>query len=207
MKRSRQEKARAQQDRQQRKTSGRRYRKPGRGALWMLSLFLVGSAALRGAETYATTSTDEVVENAAVQKAPEIREVQAILASLKAREERVAAREIEVDTRNEALKLAERRLDEKLTELEQAEADLRSTIAMAESASENDLAQLTSVYENMGADEAAALFSKMAPDFAAGFLARMRPDLAAAIMTGLEPSIAYEVSVILAGRNAEVPTE
>jgi flagellar motility protein MotE (MotC chaperone) len=35
----------------------------------------------------------------------------------------------------------------------------------------------------------------------------MRPDAAAGIMAGLQPQTAYTISVVLAGRNAKVPTE
>ena len=72
---------------------------------------------------------------------------------------------------------------------------------------ENDLAALTSVYENMKPKEAAPLFEAMDPVFAAGFLARMRPEVAAGIMAKLSPDAAYSISVILAGRNANVPRE
>jgi hypothetical protein len=51
----------------------------------------------------------------------------------------------------------------------------------------------------------AALFQTMSPEFAAGFLGRMQPTSAADILTGLKPDKAYEVSVLLAGRNALVP--
>ena len=57
------------------------------------------------------------------------------------------------------------------------------------------------------ADQAAALFQLMEPSFAAGFLGRMRADAAAAILAGLEPDLAYSISVVLAGRNANVPRE
>ena len=90
---------------------------------------------------------------------------------------------------------------------EAAEAKLASTLALADNAAENDLARMTSVYENMKPKEAAALFEEMSPDFAAGFLGRMRPDAAAAIMAGLSAPTAYTVSVVLAGRNASAPTE
>lgn len=190
------------------KSKRRRPNKPGRGALLILSAFLVGSAGLRLNETYGTAVASENAaepqEAATVAPAPEFEK---ILAALAEREARIADREAALDTREAALSLAETRIDEKLAELETAEADLRATIALAETASENDLSQLTSVYENMAAEEAAPLFAQMTPDFAAGFLARMRPDLAAAVMAGLEPNTAYEISVILAGRNARVPTE
>lgn len=194
-----------------RRTSGKRRvtrSRPGRGALMILALFLVSSAGLRLSATYGTAVAleSEALAEEAVEPAP-APEFEAILAALAEREARISEREAALDTRAEALALAERRIDEKLAELETAEAELRATIAQAESASEDDLAQLTSVYENMGAEEAAALFSQMTPDFAAGFLARMRPDIAAAVLAGLEPNTAYEISVILAGRNARVPKE
>ena len=68
---------------------------------------------------------------------------------------------------------------------------------------EDDLVQLTSVYENMKPKEAALLFERMSPDFAAGFLGRMRPEDAAAIMSGLPPELGYSISVLLASRNAD----
>ena len=80
-------------------------------------------------------------------------------------------------------------------------------MATADKAAENDIGRLTAVYENMKPDQAAALFRLMEPSFAAGFLGRMRPDSAAAILAGLEPDLAYSISVVLAGRNADVPRE
>ena len=59
----------------------------------------------------------------------------------------------------------------------------------------------------MNAKEASVLFEAMAPEFAAGFLGRMRADAAAAVMAGLEPETAYAISVLLAGRNAAVPSD
>jgi flagellar motility protein MotE (MotC chaperone) len=47
----------------------------------------------------------------------------------------------------------------------------------------------------------------MAPDFAAGFIGRMQPAAAAAILAGMEAEQAYAISVLLAARNARVPTE
>lgn len=182
----------------------------GRGALAVVSVLLVGSALLRSVEYWGLATALEAEEpsgeSAAETRAP-APNFEEILAALDAREARIAEREALLDTRAEAIALAEQRLEEKIAELTEAEEQLRSTISLSESAAENDLAQLTSVYENMGAEEAAALFSQMTPNFAAGFLGRMRPDIAAAILAGLDPGNAYEISVILAGRNALAPTE
>jgi flagellar motility protein MotE (MotC chaperone) len=129
------------------------------------------------------------------------------LAALRAREADVAAREAALTERLAAMRAAEAEFEEKRAALQAAEESLLATIAMAESASATDIAQLTAVYENMKPKEAAALFEEMSPEFAAGFLALMRPDVAAAIMTEVAPDTAYAFSVVLAGRNAAVPTD
>lgn len=195
-----------------RRQPGRRLRRQGRGTLMIVALMLVGSAGLRATETWGIatalegtqTPTEEADATPPAAAAPNYEE---IIAALDAREARIAEREALIDTRAQALALAEERLDEKIARLEAAEAELRATIALSETAAETDLTQLTSVYENMGAEEAALLFGQMTPDFAAGFLGRMRPDIAAAILSGLDPLAAYEISVILAGRNALAPRE
>ena len=192
------------------KPGRRRPVRTGRGTLMIVSFMLIASAALRLTETWGVATALEgeaeaiAEEDSTERAAPDF---DAILASFAAREARIAEREAQIDTRAQALALAERRVEEQLARLKAAEEELRATIALSESAAETDLAQLTSVYENMGAEEAAALFGQMTPDFAAGFLGRMRPDLAAAILAGLDPINAYEISVILAGRNARAPTE
>lgn len=130
-----------------------------------------------------------------------------LLAALQAREAAVAAREEQIRQRFQALRLAEAEIEDKLAALIAAEEALSATLALADSAAETDLARLTTVYENMKPKEAAALFEEMPPQFAAGFLGMMRPDAAALIMTELEPATAYSFSVVLAGRNANVPTQ
>ncbi len=72
---------------------------------------------------------------------------------------------------------------------------------------EKDIQNLTAVYQAMKPKDAAALFETMSPDFAAGFLGRMPPDSAAAILSGMSAEAAYGVSVIVAGRNADVPKD
>jgi flagellar motility protein MotE (MotC chaperone) len=129
------------------------------------------------------------------------------LAALQAREARLDERELRIAEKLNIMEAAQVELASQLEALTSAEAALKATIAMAETASQLDVVQLTTVYENMKPKEAAALFEEMSPQFAAGFLGVMRPDIAAAIMTELEPETAYSFSVVLAGRNANTPTE
>lgn len=105
------------------------------------------------------------------------------------------------------LNAAEALVRKNLEQIEMAEARLKEVIETVDGASEDDIGRLTNVYETMKPKVAADLFSQMAPDFAAGFLGRMSPKAAGEIMSGLTPENAYAISVVLAGRNANVPTE
>jgi len=103
--------------------------------------------------------------------------------------------------------VADGEVTRKLAALEDAEGRLRSLIALSETAAEDDLLRLTQVYETMKPKDVAALFEEMDPKFAAGFIGRMKPEAAAGVMAGMTPDAAYTISVILAGRNANTPTE
>lgn len=188
---------------------GRTGRGIGRGSLVAIACLFIGSALARFASGPAIALAEEA---AALGEAPgaaaaavEEDELARLLADLGAREADVTRREREAETRLAAAELAEMRAREAVAELEAAEAALRATIALADGAAEADLTQLTAMYEAMKPQQASPLFQQMAPDFAAGFLGRMRPDAAAAILAGLTPESAYAISVILAGRNADVP--
>lgn len=134
-------------------------------------------------------------------------DVTTLLGALQAREARLEKQESALADRLQALAVTEAEVAEQIAALVAAEDALRSTIALAEEAAQTDLGRLTTVYENMKPKDAAALFEEMSPDFAAGFLGMMRPEPAALIMTQLEPETAHSISVVLAGRNAGVPTQ
>ncbi len=188
-------------------------RRNARGVLWVIALMLVGSALLRLGGPIGHAVAGEVMALADSEAQPVAgtpvadADVAIVLARLQERESRVAEREAALETRLQALAVAEVQIEQNLAALVKAEEELAATMALADTAAEDDLTRLTSVYENMKPKEAAPLFEAMDPKFAAGFLGRMRPDAAAAIMSGLEPKTAYAISVILAGRNASVPTE
>lgn len=184
------------------------------GPLSLVGGLLVASAIIRltssGGEAFAeaagTFSTDPEVGRTEKAQTEDV-DVGALLSAVQDREARVKEREDQLASHVQALKFAEEEIQEQMAALVAAEEQLKQTIALADVAAENDLQSLTQVYENMKPKDAAALFEEMSPEFAAGFLGMMRSDAAALIMTGLEPATAYTISVILAGRNAGVPTE
>ena len=197
-----------------------RLRRSGRGTVLLISVMLFLSALLRLGPGAGEAIAEAVQPGEASEPVPMLSEesltkhddaplnrteVGGLLEALQAREARVKTLEKQIEIRTKALAVADEEITKRLAALEEAEMNLRRTLSLADGAAEDDLARLTTVYENMKPKDAAALFAAMEPDFAAGFLGRMRPDAAAAVMTGLPPEVAYSISVILAGRNANAP--
>lgn len=189
--------------------------KAGRGSLLIIGFLLFGSAFIRvGLETGKAVATENpflettLRESRVVSSEPQEQDTETLSKMLEAfqeREAKIAQQEEQIAIRKQALAVADQEIQRRLDVLQDAEKKLRSMLALADTAAEDDLSTLTSVYENMKPKDAAALFEEMEPAFAAGFLGRMRPDAAAGIMAGLSPQVAYSISVILAGRNANAP--
>lgn len=194
-------------------------RRAGKGTLGLIALLLVGSALVRAVTgaglALAREEPSKILhkDTAEVQHAPRGKEcvpdgdVGPVLAALQERERRLSQKEAQITDRMHALAVAEEEIIKKTDDLVAAEKELRATLALAETAAEDDIGRLVAVYQAMKPKEAAVLFEAMAPEFAAGFLGRMQADAAAGIMAGLSPKAAYSISVILAGRNANVPKE
>ncbi|RYG91460.1 hypothetical protein EU803_10235 [Loktanella sp. IMCC34160] len=185
-----------------------------KGVLLILAALLVGSGVLRIGDSAGQAiagGSQQSERSEPVAEGPSEclteRDASALLEAFRDREAQVAERENRVEDRLQALRVAEAQIEQRLQELRAAEEALAATLSLADTAAETDLEQLTQVYQNMKPRDAAALFEEMSPDFAAGFLGRMRPDAAAAVMAGLEPGTAYSISVVLAGRNANVPSD
>lgn len=197
------------------KLSKRFSMRTGRGSIALIAGLLFASAALRigvGAGQAVATESPFEEENAAAEsqtvavgETADLAEYGELLAAFQQREAELLEKERQLDVRKKALSVAGTEIERRMTALETAESNLRDMLALASTAAEDDLARLTAVYENMKPKDAAKLFEEMEPAFAAGFLGRMKPAAAAGIMAGLSPEAAYTVSVILAGRNADVP--
>lgn len=184
--------------------------KSGRNALAIIGLLFLSSGALRLGAGVGEALASETAETMTPEPpAPQVCEAPpaALAAALSAREAAVALAEMALKDRTAALALAEDTITLRLEELTTAETALSDTLAIADQAAEQDLTRLTTVYETMKPKDAAALFETMDPAFAAGFLGRMQPQAAAAVMTGLKPETAYQISLVIANRNASAPTE
>lgn len=182
-------------------------RRAGRGALFIVAMLFASSGALRlGSGIGAALAKSEGEAATAEDQALASCEMPSALSeALTLREERVAAQEASLKDRLAALALADAAITKRMEEMKAVEEELKATLALADGAAEKDIQNLTAVYQAMKPKDAAALFETMSPEFAAGFLGRMPPEAAAAILSGMSSEAAYGVSVIVAGRNAEVP--
>lgn len=192
-------------------------RRSGRGALLILSVvFLMsagarlmsgtGAAIAREISQLGAASSDISSDGKGGLCEPDSATA-TLLISLRRRETTIVEREMMLSQKMKALDLARTEFTQNLASLQQAEERLSATMAASSTAAQDDLDKLTAVYESMKPKDAAALFEQMSPDFAAGFLGRMRSDVAASVLAGLKPETAYTISVILAGRNANAPSE
>lgn len=186
--------------------------KPSSPLFILASVFAVSAAlrlALHADAAWAVvekiTDPTPVMESGATC-GPEI-DIEPILAELTTRQQELDARTTTLIQDEAALALVKSELKKQLQDLEQAEARLADMISMSQSASQNDLTQLTAVYSAMNPKQAAALFETMDPEFAAGFLTLLDPQIAGEILAGVSAEKAYALSVIVAGRNATAPTK
>ncbi len=186
--------------------------RPARGTLMAIAALLIGSVIVRiGSNAGQAFARGATHEEAAMQSptadCEPPKDMSAVLKAFQEREKRIEAQELQIKSRLQALNVADQKIEDKLAALSQVESKLKQTLAIADTAAEDDLSKLTTVYESMKPKDAAALFEQMAPEFSAGFLGRMKPASAASILAGLSAERAYTISVILAGRNASVPKE
>ena len=192
------------------------------GAISLLIFCFLGSAVVRvvdfapalaqemgGNREYLLSENDHIAEQEINASAAcgSTEEPSVLLGALQARQAQIVEREAYIDGREQTLRVAEARIAEQLIALRGAEESLAATLALADNAAENDVAQLTEVYERMKPADAAGIFETMDIQFAAGFFARMRPDSAANIMAELPSDLAYSISVVMGGRNANAPRE
>ena len=187
------------------------------GALFVIVLCFLGSGLLRVVDSGAAIA-EEIQDRAAaaptqvaqaqpLDQCPPQLEPETLLNAIQDRQAQLDERENRINDREQVLRVARIRIEDQLAALEEAERALASTLSLADEAAEKDIAKLTSVYESMKPKAAAEIFETMDVNFAAGFLVRMRPDVAGGILASLSTDAAYSISVVMAGRNASVPTE
>lgn len=106
--------------------------------------------------------------------------------------------------RETVLEALEKTLDQKIENLEETKKSIEEQLAKIDKIANNDIAHLIAMYETMKPKKAAEIFNNMAPSFAAGFLIDMNSTRAGLIMSEMETQKSYEVSLVIASRNANL---
>jgi flagellar motility protein MotE (MotC chaperone) len=179
------------------------------GGVTLITVCFLASAVLRLGDLGAALAQEGELATAVAPRLAgyETDNAEDLLAAIREREQQLEREAARLAERGQALAVAEARLAEQIEAFEIARAGLEETIALADSAAERDLAQMTAVYERMKPQEAAGIVQRMDITFAAGLLARMKPEIAAGILTSMEPETAYAITLMVASRNARAPRE
>lgn len=194
----------------------RRTRQKGRtmgiGVLPVLAGLLMASGLIRLGDGPVASAVGELVASRIAHAEPTTTvqpqdEIAALLVELDARQAELDERAAKLEAEGERIAEGRTALRTQLDGIEAAENELRELLQMADTAAEADLSHLAQIYAAMKPAQAASLFQQMPPAFAAGFLGLMAPPASAAIMAGMPSDAAYAVSVMLAGRHADLPKE
>jgi flagellar motility protein MotE (MotC chaperone) len=160
------------------------------------------------AATTETATSTAAPEAAAACPAPDFAEMAGlsqsevqVLQALGARRESLDARATELETGNELMTAAERRIDERLAELHALESTVNDLLGRLDEAQEQRLASLVDVYQRMRAKDAATVFDGLADDVLVQVASRMRQQNLAEVMGRMTPQRARALTQMLAERS------
>jgi flagellar motility protein MotE (MotC chaperone) len=123
-----------------------------------------------------------------------------VLQALGERRALLDQRAAQAETQDELMLAAERRLNERLSELRQLETTVNALLGHLDEAQETRLASLVDVYQRMRAKDAAAVFDGLEDDVLVQVSGRMRQSNLAEIMGRMEPERARRLTTMLAAR-------
>lgn len=123
-----------------------------------------------------------------------------VLESLSARRMELDQRSREIDLREQLLRATEKRVEGRIDELKEVEARVRAYIDDQEKASEEQMASLVKMYENMKPKDAARIFERLDMGVLLSVVERMSARKMAAVLADMDPVSAQELTVELATR-------
>lgn len=130
-----------------------------------------------------------------------------VLQALTKRREQIEARAGELDLRENMLKVAEKRVDERIAELKKLEAQINALVKQADEQEEQNLRSLVKVYENMKPGDAARIFEKLEDKVLLSVVERMKEAKLAPVLAVMDPGRAQKLTVDLATRRQVVPKQ
>lgn len=151
----------------------------------------------RPAEKPPVDSRGELVVEESAQKA--------LSEGLAKRRAAIDARSTELDLRENMLKAAEKRLDDRLAELKRLEQTIGDVDKKRAEQEAGKLKELVILYEGMKPKEAARIFEKLDPEVLLDVTARMKPRTLSIVMGAMAPEAAQKLTVALARRDTIRP--
>jgi flagellar motility protein MotE (MotC chaperone) len=121
-----------------------------------------------------------------------------LLQALAARRDSLEQRERALDQREALLKAAEKRLEEKVGDLDAVKAELQQMLTRSGEQEDSRLRSLVRIYESMKPKEAAQIFDKLEMKVLLGVIERMKENKVAPILASMQPDRARQVTDLLA---------
>lgn len=122
----------------------------------------------------------------------------AVLGSLAQRRDELDKRAKDLEMREQLLTAAEKRVEDRIGELKQIEASIKTRIADNDKANEARLAGVVKMYETMKPKDAARIFERLDMGVLVDVTKRMEPRKLAAVLAAMDPVTAQELTVELA---------
>ncbi|WP_339614393.1 hypothetical protein [uncultured Parvibaculum sp.] len=122
----------------------------------------------------------------------------AVLESLSKRREELQRRAKALDMREQLVEATEKRLQDRVAELKQIQADIDKTIERKDKQSEERLASVVKMYESMKPKDAARIFERLDMGVLLDVVKRMSPRKVASVLSQMDPVAAQELTVELA---------
>jgi flagellar motility protein MotE (MotC chaperone) len=122
----------------------------------------------------------------------------AVLGSLTERREAIDQHAKEIETREQLLTAAEKRVEARIVELKELEAKINKQIAVSDAANEERLKGVVQMYETMKPKDAARIFERLDMGVLVDVTKRMSPRKLSAVLSAMDPAAAQDLTVELA---------
>lgn len=117
--------------------------------------------------------------------------------SLAGRRDQLDARAKTLDARESLVVVAEKRIEQKMREMETLRAQLQALLGQASAGQAAQIENLVKIYETMKPKEAARIFETLEMPVLLHVIQRMKPARTAAVMAEMDPLRAKEITVAL----------
>jgi flagellar motility protein MotE (MotC chaperone) len=131
----------------------------------------------------------------------------ALLDRLQSRREELEAREKELDLRENLLRAAEKKVEDRISELKGVEDRIAAFESARKAEEDQKLKDLVTMYENMKPKQAAAIFDKLDLKVLVDVADAMNPKKAGDVIARMEPDAAERLTVALAKREVKDPAQ